>query len=223
MRRQSSPRPEELLAAYADGGLDPAECAKVERYLADEPLAQRELEEIRSVLSQVRETAPEAAAEPNWAQMSTRIHAMCNELEDGRKLGHTLLDWLRRLFEPRYRVGLAAVAVIAVLAFVIVRNLDHERAPLAQEHGATVPQFPQPVDEKADRVPPVEDSLDEMDMDDIDTELDELEDEVEESIEYATGFGLDMFAEPDYESWVDALSEEALGELDEVLRQGDRG
>lgn len=121
--KPTSPSPEELLSAYADGALSDSERATVEAYLADHPDARSELDEIRSLLSRVRENPPEPAREPDWAAMNVAINEAIDTAGDGAKspgLAARLRAWLAGLAHPRVALGAlaigAAAAVIVALA-----------------------------------------------------------------------------------------------------------
>ncbi len=67
----------ELVAAYAAGGLDPAEAAKVEELLARDDDARAELIEIRKALAAVKAARPLPASEPDWDAMAREIRQAC--------------------------------------------------------------------------------------------------------------------------------------------------
>jgi anti-sigma factor RsiW len=59
--------PPELLAAYADGELAPAECRRVEDWLAAHPEARADVEAQRRLARLFDEAAPPAPADERWA------------------------------------------------------------------------------------------------------------------------------------------------------------
>jgi anti-sigma factor RsiW len=100
-------RAEELIAAYADGGLTPDEAAEVEALLAASPAARAELEAVRRLIAEAR-GAEDNAAEPDWDAMAREIQRACDQAPPPR------FGWLR----PRRMLaigGLAAAATAAVL------------------------------------------------------------------------------------------------------------
>src|SRR5689334_18822405 len=61
--------PPELLAAYVDGELPPAECRRVEAWLADHPDARADVEDQRRLLRLFEETAPPPPTDERWASV----------------------------------------------------------------------------------------------------------------------------------------------------------
>ncbi|MEM9490787.1 MAG: hypothetical protein AAGC55_16690, partial [Myxococcota bacterium] len=82
MKKHPSPSVEELLAAYADGGGDAAERADVERFLADDPAARRDLAEIDRLIGLTRTLAPRPEVEPDWSRMAADIERACDQVAD---------------------------------------------------------------------------------------------------------------------------------------------
>ncbi|HEU5061279.1 MAG TPA: zf-HC2 domain-containing protein [Kofleriaceae bacterium] len=119
-------RAEELLAAYADGGLAPDEAAEVEALLAASPEARAELEAIRRLLGDARGAAG-GAAEPDWDSMARSIQRACDEAPPPR------LAWLWRPRRVLAIGGLVAAATAAVLFVALGRGEEGAggRAPQA--------------------------------------------------------------------------------------------
>lgn len=65
--------PPELLAAYADGELTPAECRRVEAWLAAHPEACADIEAQRSLARLFEEAAPPVPAEERWAEALAQV------------------------------------------------------------------------------------------------------------------------------------------------------
>ena len=169
-------RAEELIAAYADGGLTPNEAAEVEALLAASPEARAELEAVRRLIAEAR-GAEDSAAEPDWDAMAREIQRACDQAPPPR------FGWLR----PRRMLvigGLAAAATAAVL-FVALgpvgdgggganrasRAADEPAAPVAVSPPAAEPQDP-PGDEALPALR--EPEVDELSAD----ELAQLDDEL---------------------------------------------
>lgn len=129
-----NPSPHELLAAYADGGLTDAERQRVEAYLADNPQARRELDEIRSMITLVRDNPPEPAREPDWTATSVGI-AEAVDAEAARPvgLGGRVRAWLAGLLTPRYALGGLAMAAAAVILFVLATGWLERGEQLAEQ------------------------------------------------------------------------------------------
>lgn len=118
-----SVRPEELLAAYADDGLEPEERAAVERFVAGDPSSARELNELQSVVERLREhaRAERTGTAPSWEAMAADIRRACNEAEAARarRWPARLRRGLHRLFTPRPVLALGA-GVMAAAALLLV-------------------------------------------------------------------------------------------------------
>jgi hypothetical protein len=65
--------PPELLTAYVDGELAPAECRRVEAWLAEHPDARADVAAQRRLCRQFDEAAPPAPTEEQWADVMTRL------------------------------------------------------------------------------------------------------------------------------------------------------
>jgi len=185
-------RPEELLAAYADGGLTPAEAAEVESLLAHSPEARGELEAIRRLLAEARQTGPDAAAEPDWDEMARAIHQACDAALPRR------FAWL---WQPRRLIAIGALAAsaAAVVGFIALRPGDgretsRPRAAALTEPPATAPVEPRPPTtadgaEEPDALP----ALREPEVDELSpTELADLDDELESDDLGDQGFIADL-------------------------------
>jgi len=103
--------PPELLAAYVDGELDPAECRRVETWLAEHPDARADVEEQRRLLRLVEDTAPPAPGEERWAAALAHVE---------RELGaapRRRLTWTRRA-----ALAVASLAAAAALLWLVFRD-----------------------------------------------------------------------------------------------------
>ncbi len=122
-------RAEELIAAYADGGLTPDEAAEVEALLAASPAARAELEAVRRLIAEAR-GAEDNAAEPDWDAMAREIQRACID-----EPGAPRWQLWRRLWARR-PVALAAAGAMAVaLAFVVLSRGD-DATPVAERTAA---------------------------------------------------------------------------------------
>jgi len=112
------PRPDELLAAYADGAeLSEPERESVERWLAEHPDARAELDAVRALLSDARAAAPRSEREPAWDAMARAIDDAVSASSAPGPIGR-LLDWWRA--RPIAAAGVA-VALVAAAALVALR------------------------------------------------------------------------------------------------------
>lgn len=123
-----SVRPEELLAAYADDGLEPDERAAVERFVAGDPSSARELNELQTVVERLREhaRAERTGTDPSWEVMAADIRRACNEVEAARarRWPALLRRGLRRLFTPRPALALGAAAMAAAALLLVLHHGD---------------------------------------------------------------------------------------------------
>ncbi len=175
-------RTDELLAAYADGGLAPDEAAEVEALLAKSPEARAELEAIRRLLAEAR--AAEAAGEPDWDAMARSIHLACDQAPPPR------FAWLWR---PRRVLALGGLLVAAAAAALLVFHTrgDHETA--APRQAAVEPPAPaaEPKEDADDPLP----ALREPEVDDLSAdELADLDDQLEADDLGDDGFIADLLA-----------------------------
>ena len=216
--------PEELLAAYADGGLNHTEREAVEAYLEDNPGARSELDGIRSMLTRVRENPPEPASEPSWAAMSVAINEATGQTT-GETTGEAeaapagfaarLQAWFDGLSRPRLVMGGLAMAAAAVILFALATGW-----PGADDNG----DGRGPGVAQDDMRAPLVDEVDEVD------EADELERALDEALDDALARDEDApgenphtdteLPEIDDDEVVDALFE-ALDP--EVIAPGGRG
>lgn len=243
MKRAKIAPPEELLAAYADGGVDDEERAIVEQYLAENPAAREELEAIRELVARTRNAVPRPVEEPEWSKMARRIIAMCElEQDEPRSVWQRAGDWLARAFRPRPALLLGAAAT-AIVLFAVWRGSgtpgagNTPRLPIATDHSASRTGDETATSDRPDSRPEVdwgavEDILAESAGDSDDAAAspgdpnsgpdDDPNSDDDEVLEYAVG-GLELFAEPDYESWLDDLSADELDALYELLRETQAG
>ena len=211
------------LASHADGGLDDDEELVVEDYLAGNPDARAELDELRQVIARVRGSEPRPDHEPDWDALAAAIDAACVAPP----------GWLTRLragFEWRHAalvgVGVAAIAVLVMWPDSAPPELVSDPDP-----GIHIDDFE--LDE--DELPTIDDlepaQLDEL-LSSLTTDLAEddylLSADIaiewsDAEIGYATGFGLDLYAEPDYARWLEDLDEAEIDALDELLDEAQAG
>lgn len=216
---------DEMLAAYADGALDPEERAQVERYLAAEPTADDEVEALQRVLGQVRAAEPRPAHEPDWAAMSRAI---------GAGIDAPVVPLHRRIVRPRYLAPLVAVAAAVVLFVTWPRATTTGTSatgtapgadPIAAAEPATEPvRAPELLDLEADELATLDRALEGEVWDETDDGAPpvlgrDLAHEWaalgREPLPDASGLG--PLDEPDYTDFVDSLSPEELAELDAYL------
>jgi hypothetical protein len=182
-------RPDELLAAYADGGLRPDEAAEVEALLAASPEARAELEAIRRLLADARGTGvPEG--DPDWDSMARAIHRACDEAPPSR------FSWLWRPRRLALIGGLVAAATAVVLVFALRGDRDATQPRAAAVSPATA-ERPAPAatgdDESDDALPGLrEPEVDELSAD----ELADLDDELDKGDLGDEGFIADLLATP---------------------------
>ena len=96
--------PPELLAAYADGELTPAECRRVEAWLAAHPEARADVEAQRRLARLFDEAAPPVPAEERWAEALAQV-----EQRPGRTAAR-----------PARRAAVAAAALAAAAAVLLL-------------------------------------------------------------------------------------------------------
>jgi hypothetical protein len=100
--------PPELLAAYADGELAPAEQRRVEAWLAGHPEARADVEAQRRLSGLFEDTAPRPPADDRWAEVLTGVERCLASPPVGRPA------WGRRAAVAA--IGAAAAAALLVLA-----------------------------------------------------------------------------------------------------------
>ncbi len=182
-------RPDELLAAYADGGLRPDEAAEVEALLASSPEARAELEAIRRLLADARGAGvPEG--DPDWDSMARAIHRACDEAPPSR------FSWLWRPRRLALIGGLVAAATAVVLVFALRGDRDATQ-PRAAAVSPAAAERPAPAatgdDESDDALPGLrEPEVDELSAD----ELADLDDELDRGDLGDEGFIADLLATP---------------------------
>lgn len=181
-------RTEDLLAAYADGGLAPDEAAEVEALLAKSPEARAELEAIRRLLGEAR-AAEERSSEPDWDAMARAIHRACDAAPAPR------FAWLWR---PRRVLALGGVLLAAgavALLLLHARGGDDQPAPRqAAVTPAAAEPMPTPNDDGDDPLP----ALREPEVDDLSAdELADLDNQLEADDLGDDGFIADLLAAGD--------------------------
>jgi anti-sigma-K factor RskA len=119
----SDPELDALLGAYALDAVDPDERARVDEYLAVNPLARDEVDELReSAASLALAPVDDLTAPPAlWDRISSR-------LADEPRVLTTLQPRGRRFLSPRVVAGLAAVAAVAIVVLaaqvIVLRARD---------------------------------------------------------------------------------------------------
>ena len=117
------PELDALLGAYALDALDPDERVRVEEYLAVNPLARGEVDELRESAASLALAPVDDLTAPTelWDRISSR-------LADEPRVLTTLQPRARRLFTPRVVGALAAVAAIAIVVLaaqvIVLRDRD---------------------------------------------------------------------------------------------------
>lgn len=176
-------RADDLLAAYADGGLSPDEAAEVEALLAKSPEARAELEAIRRLLAEAR-AAEERESEPDWDQLAREIHRAVDSAPAPR------FAWLRG--RQVLAIGALAAAAAAAILFLVMRSGgqdDSARRAVAPEAPAAAPTAA--ADDGDDPLPALrEPEVDELSAD----ELADLDDELEADDLGDDGFIADLLA-----------------------------
>lgn len=220
MKRARTAPPEELLAAYADGGVSDEERTVVEQYLAENPGAREELEAIRELVARTREAVPHPVEEPEWSQMARRILAMCEiERDEPRTAWQRAREWLAGAFRPRNAAVLGAAVAAAIVMFAIWRGPGSATRPDSRPDSRPAVDW-SAVDEILAESADDEDGS-APDIDVIDDGDDDGGDDA--ALEYVVGSGLELLAEPDYEAWLDDLSAEELDALDALLGDAQAG
>jgi anti-sigma-K factor RskA len=97
--------PPELLAAYADGELPPAECRRVEAWLAAHPEARADVEAQRRLARLFDEAAPPAPADERWAEALAGLRQRLDRPANRRR---------------RVAVVVAALAALAAAAALLL-------------------------------------------------------------------------------------------------------
>jgi len=244
-----NPTPEELLAAYAAGELDGDEAAAVEERLAADPTARAEMESAREAITATRRAQPRPEIEPAWDEMAREIAAECDRAQAERARPGLLETLLDRIRAPRYAAAAVCVATAALLVVLALRDREAatphpDRAPVdVAKKTPTTDQRPLP-DLRASEI-------EELDESELEALLADLTGQAVEEIEpaerllpaelvaewagvaaddpdqgelgYATGFGLDVFAEPNYETWLEDLAEAEIDALAEYLDEVQAG
>lgn len=214
----SRPTDDELLAAYADGGLDPRDTARLDAHTDGDADAAAEVDALRQTINAVRATQPRPAAEPAWDDMARSIRAACDPLPAPRPR----VSWLARLLRPRVAAPILAVAAAATIALIWTRrhSATPQPAPLiaASEPpaGDTVPPAPAVLPEEQvptpDQIPAVAE-LDDGQLDAVLAALDDVPDLSGDSSGDDTSTddtAVGLFGDDAYASWVDDLDESQI-------------
>jgi len=227
----SDPRPtdDELLAAYADGGLDPRDTARLDAHTDGDPDAAAEVDGLRRTINAVRATQPRPTAEPAWDQMARSIRAACDPLPAPRPRAR----WLVRLLRPRVAAPILAIAAAATIALIWTGR--HSAAPQPQRlvaaseptAGDSLPPDTAPDTLAGDPATPPEAlpavaALDDGQLDAVlavlDAEAPNLSGDAtgaDSSSDDTTAVGL--FGDDAYASWVDDLDESQIDAASDYL------
>jgi hypothetical protein len=233
---QNQPSPEELLAAYAAGALEGEEAAAVEELMAADPSARAEMEALREVVLAARQAQPRPEREPAWDEMAREIAAECDRQPARARREGLLQVLLRPLRRPRY-IGAAACAVAAAAALLLVlRGGSPADDPAMQPDPARTAAAEATIDAGANgalRATELEE-LDATELEELLTELALLEEidsadallpqevvaewvglEIAEDRENGLGPAPEpeLFAEPNYENWLENLAEAEIDAL----------
>jgi len=114
----------ELLPAYLEKTLDPADSTRVEQHLAS-------CEDCRTELALLSAIADEPVPEPGeafWAGMPDRIYREIQVNKQQKKKRFALPDLLGWMFMPRLAWATAAVSVIAAVSWFMVRSAPMDLA-----------------------------------------------------------------------------------------------
>jgi hypothetical protein len=119
--------PPELLAAYADGELSPAEQCRVECWLADHPEARADVEAQRRLARLFEEATPPLPAEGQWADALAAVERGLATPPVRR------VDWRRRLFLAGAALAAAAALLLVLLRKDAPRETRPDETPAAEE------------------------------------------------------------------------------------------
>lgn len=213
-------RPNELLAAYAAGGLSKQEQQRVEAYLADDAEARAELAELRALIDAARDAKPLPDSEPAWDDMARSIRLAVDDVKLSwwRRTGARTFSWLRA--RPLLVSGATAVALGVTLYVAATAGPDaRSHTNTADGFADRAPSEPEPeldIDIDIDiALPDLEEA---WDADSIVYELDP-EDEFEDMFATAdedddTEPSIDFMISPELDSLLDSLTEEEIEALD---------
>jgi anti-sigma factor RsiW len=124
--------PPELLAAYVDGELAPAECRRVEAWLADHPEARADVEAQRRLARLFEGAAPPTPGPVQWADALARVE-------------HGLAAPPARPARRR-RAAVAIAAIVAAAAVLLALALkDPPVRPVPPDAGPPAAEEPWPV------------------------------------------------------------------------------
>ncbi len=212
----SRPTDDELLAAYADSGLDPRQTARLDARTGADPTAAAEVAGLRQTINAVRAAQPRPAAEPAWDEMARAIRAACDPLPAPR----TRASWLGLLLRPRVAAPILALAAAATIALVFANRPASPVPPPQPLVAASDPPAGQHQPPDTDLTPldtelpvPEVSALDDGQLDAVLAALDDVPDlsgdtPADDSSTDDTAVGL--FGDDAYASWVDDLDESQL-------------
>jgi len=215
----SRPTDDELLAAYADGGLDPRDTARLDARTDGDGDAAAEVDALRQTINAVRATQPRPAAEPAWDEMARAIRAACDPLPAPRPR----VSWLARLLRPRVAAPILAVAAAATIALIWTRrqSATPQSQPLIAASnppaGDTVAPAPDVLPEEqpaiADELPAVA-GLDDSQLDAVlaalDADAPDLSGDTSSDDTGSDDTAVGLFGDDAYASWVDDLDESQI-------------
>jgi hypothetical protein len=117
---------DELLVAYVDDELDPAQRAMVSSVLASNPALCRRAEEMRLASDLLRDAFPLATE----ASIPAPIEAAANRLAEACAQRSSSGSWLESLFQNRWKYAIATAVVlsVAVSASYLARRAGNEPA-----------------------------------------------------------------------------------------------
>ena len=249
-RRDEAPTPEELLAAYAAGALEGDEAASVEEHMASQPEARAEMESLRDAIVELRRAQPAPAREPDWQAMRQSILAECDSPERNTAGRSRLGAAARALLSPRAAIA-SAVAVAAAAALVLATRAPSHTGSTPELAPDRLAAKAESSPTEAPRIELRADDLDDLDEPELETLLGELnldtlreigpEDSLlpddmaaewaglptatrdDDEDLYAAAFEPGVFAEPDYEDWLDGLAEADIEALIDFLDESKAG
>lgn len=249
-RSDETPTPEELLAAYAAGALEGDEAASVEEHMASHPEARAEMEALRDAIVELRRAKPAPAREPDWQAMRQSILADCDGPERKPARRSRLGAAARALLGPRAAIASAAVVAAAAALVLATRTPSQpgsapelapdRRAAEAEASPAEAPRIELGAVDLDDLdEPELETLLGELNLDtlrEIGPEDSLLPDDMaadwaglpsaardDDEDLYAAAFEVGVFAEPDYEDWLDGFAEADIEALLDFLDESEAG
>ena len=214
------------LATHADDGLDDEDRLLAEEYVAGSADAQAELDELGQVIARVRGLEPRPEREPDWDALAADIGAAC--VAPAPSFVARLYAGLEWRHAAVVGVAVAAIAMLLMWPESSPSQVAGEPSP-----GLDIEDF-----ELDEAEAPTVDDLKPAQLDELLLSLatDLAEDDYllsadiavewggdDSELGYATGFGLDLYAEPAYAGWLEGLDEAELDALDDLLDEEQAG